>query len=258
MKNFKQLPYWIFGALGISLTIFLAGTAEAAHAPVQTKVCNGGNYVNTYNCTFDAPVTAGNLITYTLTSGSANTIGSIAGNSNTYTLATSTTTSGDRTNWLYYAKNVNGGTTTVATTFGAAQFADSALIMREYSGLDRTSPLDQVVAGNDVSSFLQTHTTPASGVTSQANELIVVGGGASASSSAVSYAAGSGYGNLTTQNGYDIFTSSFLEDKTVSTTGTQTGTWTSTGFVKGLTTLATFKDAAVSATSTNAIFFAGD
>lgn len=91
---------------------------------------------------FRSSVTAGNLIIVAIThfQGPASSV--TDNHSNNYiqvTVARHANTSSDYVE-LYYAKNVTGGVTTVTSTAGGN------VGIYEYSGLDITSPLDQVVS----------------------------------------------------------------------------------------------------------------
>lgn len=227
-----------------------------AIALVQTKKGNGGGYVNSNAITLTSSVTAGNTLILGFTAGYNNSIASITDNqSNTWTLIANNPNSSttDRRSWLYYAQNVAGGSTTITIVFTSGQFADSSTIVREYSGLATTSVLDQFATGNSGTGYVNSHTTSATATTTQANELVVafVGSGGSASPA---FSAGSGYGNITEQQGFDLYTYSAMEDKIVAATGTQTGTFGSTAYVRSQTIVATFKEA-VAPTSNTTNFF---
>lgn len=212
-------------------------------ALVQTKSQSSGGYVNSYTVAFTSNVTAGSLLVLNLTAGVADTISSITdGRSNTWTSGATTANSetGERKTWMYYVKNAASGATTVTITFTAGMYPDSAVIMREYSGMDTTSPLDQTSTANDGASYVQTHSAGTTGTTTQASELIILGGGCSAAADPV-FAAGSGYGNVVQQKGFDLYTYSVMTDKVVSSTGTQTGNFTTTSYVRGQGYIATFK-----------------
>jgi len=209
-------------------------------ALVQTKKGNAGSYSNTNVQAFDSNVTAGNLIVLFIAAGAANTIASIADTlTNTYTLI-DTAVGTDRATWMYYAKNIAGGANTITVTYTSGRFPDSIVIAREYSGLDTVTPFDQTAKGNSGVSYVNSHTTAASSNTTQANELVVVGVGSGGSTSPL-FTAGSGYGNNTTQDGFDLYTYAAMEDKTISATGAQTGAFDSTGYVRSATIVATFK-----------------
>lgn len=217
-------------------------------ALVQTKSQHAGNYSNTNVAAMSSNVTAGNLLVLGLTAGSADTIDSITDSlGNTWTLAVDNTGT-DRRTWLYYAKNITGGACTVTVTFSAGMFPDSCLTIREYSGCDTASPLDVTASANDGVSFVQTHDCGTTATTAQNDEVAIAVVGTSGSSDPV-FVAGSGYGNLQQQNGFDAFTYQGMTDKILTATGTQNTNMTTTGFVRGEGVLATFKQAAAAAAS---------
>ena len=128
-------------------------------------------------------------------------------NANTYVpVAPPTLWNGGRwSSQVFYAKNVGAGANTVRLTLSSAVTSWSVLYVHEYSGVDRTSPLD--VSASAIGST----TTMDSGArtTTNANDLIF---GAGASDSTVN-AAGTGFTTrLTTY-------SNRTEDRNVTTTG---------------------------------------
>jgi hypothetical protein len=212
-----------------------------AIALVQTKSGNAGNYANTDAQTFTSNVTVGSLLVMCITSGAADTIASVADTrGNTWTLV-SAAASADRSTWLYYAANAVAGATTVTVTYTSGQNPDSAMIIREYSGVATTSPLDVSAVGNDGTAYNQAHSTAATSTTTGASDLVVVAGGVSAASP--TYAAGSGYGNLVSQAGFDLYTSSVMEDQILTAAGAQTGAYSTTSYVRGEAIVAAFKAA---------------
>jgi hypothetical protein len=238
--------------------ILIAAPQNVVAVPsiVQTVTTNGGGYVNSYSKAFTSNITGGDLLVMSLTLGSADTVGSIVdNNTNTWTLATSSISAGNRQTLIYYVANAHSGATTVTFTAGAGQYPDSALIMREYSGIATASPLDQVTSGAD-SAGATLHTSAASGATTVNNELVVVAGGVS--NNTPTYSAGTGYGNAASQSGFDLYTSGFMEDAYITSTGSQTGTFNTVSSVQGQTSVATFKSAAqtpVVSGGNNVIFF---
>lgn len=205
-----------------------------AIALVQTKKGNAGGYNNTNSQAFASNNAAGNFILLKITAGAADTIASVVDTrGNTYTLIGSAVEAGERKTWAYYAKNIPAGANTITVTFGAGQFPDSVIIAREYSGVHLTAPIrGWIGAGNG--NWLQSHSSGATAETAQIGDLVAGLIGSSGSADPV-FAAGSGYGNLTQQNGFDAFTYGAAEDKTVASAATQTATFTSSGFVKSET-----------------------
>jgi hypothetical protein len=220
---------------------------------VQTKSGNAGSYSNTNVQAFSSNVTAGNFIVLAITAGSADTIASVVDSlSNSYTLATSDA-SADRTTWVYYAQNITGGACTITVTYGAGQFPDSIVQAREYSGLATSSALDVSVSANTGTSFVNSHPSGTSVTTTQNDELVFTVVGSSGSADPV-FTAPAGYGNLAAQSGFDAFTYSAIADKIISTTGTQSATFGSTGFVRSQTILVTFKEAPAAAPNYSSFF----
>jgi type II secretory pathway pseudopilin PulG len=159
--------------------------------------------------------------------------------SNTYALATgpwTNATSGD-SQWIYYAKNIKGGSSNkVTATFGSSQ-AWPELLISEYSGADPTSPLDVVATSTGNSGTANS----GSATTNYVNELIY---GSTNSGGSGAPTAGSGFtlrtnpfvlqGGGTTPEG--------SEDKSSTSTGSYSATFTiqSSQWMAGM---ATFKGA---------------
>lgn len=206
---------------------------------VQTKSGNAGAYTNVNAQTFASNVSAGSLLVVGVIAGSADNVTSISDNrGNAYSLV-DTVVPNDRKLWLYYAYNAVSGPTTITVNFDA--FPDSVIIAREYSGATTSNPLDVSAKSTNASNYQQTHSTAASPATNQAAELVVVLGGNSGNTNP-GYSAGATYGNLVTQNGFDIYTYGMMEDKRVTAAGSQTGTYSTTEFVIGGAILATFRE----------------
>lgn len=254
MKNIFKKGIALVLSLGILFAVALPTSTFAAISLVQTK-SQGNGYVNSFTMTPTSNITAGSLLLMCVTAGDANTVLSLVDSkSQTWTLATSTKDSlaGNRQTWLYYAKNAGAGATTMTWTWGASQFADASVFFREYSGASTTNPLDQVAANNDAATTPTSHNMGTTAATTYANELVVGCGGYANTDSATS-TVGTGYGNFLEQKASDRFTFGIMQDKTVTSTGTQTGTYNTTIGVTGVGLLATFVDATqpAVATSTN-------
>lgn len=240
----KAIP--VFLVFAVVITVFPSLTFSAS-ALVQTSKGNGGGYVNTYNLAMGSNVTAGSTLLACLTSGATDVVTITDNNSNTWAVVTTSTD--DRKTELWKAYNTNAGATTITVTFQPARFADSNLIVREYSGLTTTDPLDQTAIGDDEGGFVQTHSTDAdTATTAQADELLVACEGSSGASDPV-FVAGTNYGNQTSQAGFDAFTYGGMEDRVVGSTGTYGASFTSTGFVTGQIVLGTFKIAGAGASN---------
>ena len=165
---------------------------------------------STVTTAFTSPQTAGNLnvvvIGWENTTSNIVSVTDTAGNS--YQVAAPVTRSSGNSQTIYYAKNIVGGTSNAVTvTLNApTRFVDVRIA--EYSGLDRTNPLDVS------SSASGTSQTANSGpvTTTSANELLV----ASGTTQTHFNGAGSGYTSrtITQPNG------SILQDRIVTSTGT--------------------------------------
>jgi hypothetical protein len=215
-----------------------------AIALVQTKTGNGGGYANTNVQALATAVTAGNMLVLGVTMGSADTIASVTDNrGNAWTLVTSSS-NGERAVWLYYVKSAKAGATTVTVTFGSGMYPDSALVVREYSGLGASASIDKFATGSDGTNYVQVHPAGTTAATSAANELVVVVAGAS--DKTPGWSLGSTYGNLALQAGFDLYSSVAMQDKVVSATGTQTGSMNTTSYVRGIGVIATFQADVVS------------
>lgn len=247
-------------ALLIAPYTFAVPQAQAVNAIVQTKGCNGGGYVNSYTCAFTSNVTGGSLLVLSITASVGDHYSLTDNRGNTWVhVATSTD---ERKTVMHYVQNAAAGATTVTVQFASGQFVDSATVMREYSGIETTGALDKSAVGDDEGGFVQTHSTDApTATTAQANELLVAAIGSSGSGDPV-FVAGTNYGNLTQQNGFDSFTFGGMIDRTVSATGAYDASFTTTAFVRGQVVLGTFKETVAatpsSGTSTGAIFMYDD
>lgn len=209
----------------------------ATPAIVQTK-SSSTSVAASQTATWNSNTTTGNLIVVVLYTAfqTFSVVSSITDSqSNTYTkIDNGTDNNPDIEFW--YAKNITGGTTpTITATFSAGTQV-TAFIAREYSGID-PNPLDAHVIGTT------TGTSPASSgntsATTVTNELVV--GYAIASNATPTFGAGTGYGNLNTFaiSGGDLA----LEDKIVTSTGTQAATFTMGVAISVTVGVATFKAA---------------
>ena len=255
-KLFIYSSIFVAAVLVVGVVLYNSRTAEAAISLVQTKKGDSGGYSNSFNFSMTSDITSGNTLIINVTSGNTDTFDSVTDScSNTYTAAGSSANSetGERKSTLYYSKITTGGACTITVTYSAGLFPDTAYIAREYSGLDTSDPLDKTSSANDGANFNQTHDAGTTAATTQNDELVILYGGSSGDASPT-FAAGTGYGNGTEQKGFDLYTYAFMSDKTVSSTGAQSGNFTSTGFVRGQGGIATFKAAAapVAATGTPA------
>lgn len=211
---------------------------------VQSVVGNGGGYTNNNAQTLPSSVTSGNTILLFLVTGTSETIASITDTqSNSYTQIL-TETGDERKIWVYSVASANAGSTTTTVTYGTGEFADTILFLREYSGLNTSSLVDVSASGNSGTSFVTSHASGTTASTDTADELVVGFVGSSGSSDPV-FTVGSGYGNLLAGFGFDSFTYGAIKDRIVSSTGTQSATFGSTGSVKSATCVITLRQASV-------------
>jgi hypothetical protein len=215
---------------------------EGASAIVQTKVGNGGGYVNSYTITPTSAVTAGNTLILTLTGSKWDTTVTISDDqSNTWTKRQEYATSDiDRITVLWSADNVAGATTVITVQFGSGHYIDSSTVVREYSGLT-TSSYDTGATGSDYGAYVQNHTSSSTPTTAQANELLVGGGGCSSTGDPTFTATGS-FGNSTTSPPFDNYVWSMQQDRTVTATGAYASSWDSSNYVSCYATIGTFKE----------------
>lgn len=155
---------------------------------------------------------------------------------NTYVVGCPASTTGTSRSWVYYAPVLtaaDAGTNTVTVTFTTTAPGNLELIAVEYDGMHPTSPLDQHKEANASSGTAMD--SGASPATSQANEM-VFGYGACITGSAT--AAGAGFtGRIV---GTDA-AQSLVEDKIVTSIGTQNATGTMSISGTWLMSCATFK-----------------
>lgn len=233
----------ICGVLTLSL---LPARTTAAATRVQTKSANSAGYVTTFNMTFDSSTTSGNTIICAVAynNDTAGTLSLSDNKGNSYSQVVSGSQP-DTQAQLYYAANITGGASHQMTATMSANSHDIALICREYSGLS-TSPLDKSAGGTTAAGT--SHTSATTAATTQANELVVAMVGLTGNATCT---AGAGFGNVVSQNGSDIFDGACLEDKDISSTGTQQATITTSGSVATYFIIASFKEA--SASSVNGV-----
>lgn len=211
---------------------------------VQTKSGNAGSYTESCAITWDSNTTTGNTIIVIIgvDQSDKDVISVTDSQSNTYTrIHTGAGSSNGAEYFMYYAYNITGGTTpTVTVNITAGNSQDIVVLAREYSGLTTTDPLD-VNTFTSEGSYLQTHTSGTTGSTTTTNQLVVMGMVADAKTP--TYSAGSGYSNLSSQGGFDLYLSVAIQDKDITSTGTQSGSFSTTSFTKGSVGIATLKEA---------------
>jgi len=200
----------IAGALGGMLALARAQAATSTFVQGSTKEITSGT---TNSLAFDTANTAGNLIVvYVVWSNRGSvTLSDSGGNTYAAVAPASRWGSGNALrSQVFYAKNVAGGANTVTARFGSSITSFGQVYIHEYSGLDRTNPLDTSAAAVGAASAMDS----GSATTSNANDLIF---GAGASSSTVT-AAGTGFTSRLTDFG------NRTEDKNVTSTGSYNAT----------------------------------
>lgn len=207
---------------------------------VQTKTANEASpYVTSFAFTFDSNVAAGNMIFFVIYYAASVAITDVSdGLGNTYNLINNG--AGPYAEGAaYYAYNISGGSCTITVTFDG--YANPAVVAREYSGLLTTDPLD-VKAENLDGSYVNSHSCGTTAATSQNDELVIIGYTGDAVA-AGNYSA-SGFSNLSDIDHNGVYGSVVMADKDVTSTGTQTGTFTSGSvYMNGWGNIATFKEA---------------
>jgi hypothetical protein len=178
-------------------------------ALVQTKT-GGSNPVPTI--TWTSNTTSGNLIIVLvgINSGAITVTGITDSQSNSYARIDSGG-AGDGTNIyeFWYAYNITGGTTPTITTTTSAGAA-TQLIIREYSGIIGSS--NPLIGHNTDRDSVLSSAASAGWASGPPNCLIV--GGCGTNSTSGSFTAGTGFGNIITQNGAAGGDAIGLEDAT--------------------------------------------
>jgi hypothetical protein len=182
---------------------------QSAYAVPQTPQ-------NQVTVTYGAAQTAGdlNVVVIGWANGTGNVISVTDTSGNAYAIAANTTRSSSDSQSIYYAKNIassSAGANTVTITFNTA-LAYPDVRIAEYSGIDRTNPLDGAAGASGSGTLCN------SGLLTTTNGTDLLIGANDVSS--VTSTAGSGFTNrvITSPDG-DI-----LEDRVVTSTGSYTAT----------------------------------
>jgi hypothetical protein len=174
---------------------------------VQTAAKREGSGTTTA-ATFANPNSAGNLIVAYVVWDNAGVVDVTDTGHNTYTPASASVpwSGGAQRAQVFYAENVKPGTdilpiNTVTATFGTGLSSFGLIYITEYSGIDKTSPLDDVGVGvaGDTASAMNSGTA----TTTIANDLLV---GLGASDHTVTDA-GAGY------RARSVFAGNIVEDR---------------------------------------------
>src|SRR5262245_8031264 len=160
----------------LALGVLLAGSlsfATVAHAkpPLIQKrylrIITGSSLT----VTFKKPNTAGNLIVAYVVWDNGGTVSLSDTAGNTYVSAIGPTQSNGASAQIFYAADIAAGLNAVTTTFAAPITTRGTLYLHEYSGVDRTAPLEAAVAASGTS--LDMDSGPLT--TAHANALLFVG-----------------------------------------------------------------------------------
>ena len=175
------------------LSVFPVTTAGAATPAFVQARANEVTSGTTNNLAFSSANTAGNLIVVYAVWNNSGTVALSDTRGNAYT-SVAPATRWNNNSWssqVFYAKNIVAGTNTVQATFGTAINSFGIIYIHEYSGINKTSPLDVTASAIGSSSAMNS----GSATTTNANDLIF-GGGASINNV---NQAGSGFTTRSTQ-----------------------------------------------------------
>jgi hypothetical protein len=196
-----------------------------------------GNWVTTQTVPFISAQASGNLNVVVIQSyDNTMTVSSVTDTSgNTYTKASGPIRVSSLTQYIYYAKNIaaaSAGANTVTVTLGGASPVSTMIL--EYQGLSTTSPLDQVASATSTGNA---NLNSGSVTTTSANELIL-GIFKTGEHGYEQPEAGSGF--MPAANSFDQ-SSTFVEEKVVSSTGTYSATAKCIGSCAWVAHIVTFK-----------------
>ena len=182
---------------------------------VQTNVNSVGTGTKA-TVAFNSANTAGNLIAVYVVWDNTGAVSVSDSRNNTYAAASARTTwQGSWSAQVFYAKNIAAGANTVTATFATGITSFGLVYVHEYSGLDKTNPVD-VSAGAIGSAAAM---SSGAATTTFANDLLF---GAGASTSTVS-AVGTGFTSRSAAFG------NRTEDRVVSAVGSYAATATQNG-----------------------------
>lgn len=192
--------------------------------------------------------TAGNML---IAIAEADTVAAngitISGNNSasfTRVISTAVAATFDLEIWVAY--NIPGGAGQTVTATDTGGGVDSLIIVEEWSGAATSSAADKSAGATGSSTSLNSGATA---TTSQADEVVI---GAGVVSGNVTMTAGAGYSNLTKVS--TTFSTLAFESKIVSATGAQTATMTAGASGSWACQVATFKQAAAAANTSNFFF----
>ncbi len=162
-------------AVSLLMAGLLTQMASAATPGFKQSKAVEVNTGTTANVALTSAATAGDLIVVQVLWSNTGSVTITDSRGDSFAAATTRTTWG--TTWgaqTFYAKNVVGGTTTVTATFGTA-LSDFAIVQaHEYTGVDKTNPLDGAVGAAGTTATASSGNLTVAG----SNDLLVAGGGA--------------------------------------------------------------------------------
>jgi len=174
MRSIKKI-----GAASALALVLLASTllhASAATTPAfkQSKAVEVSKGT-TASVAFTSANTVGDLIVVQVLWSNTGAVTLTDSRGNTYTAATARSTwSGDNSAQTFYAKNVAAGTNTVTAKFATTLSSYAIVQAHEYSGLDKTNPLDGTSSGVGTSATANSGNVTTTG----SSDLLFAGGGA--------------------------------------------------------------------------------
>jgi Immunoglobulin I-set domain len=196
---------------------------------------NQGTSVSSITFNATSAFTVGNDVIVSIAMQANNLISSVTIAGTTATKDSSRETDTFRAVYIFRARIVNSGQTSVVVNLPAADTFSIALSIDEWSGFINPA-ID--VAGNSTGVGVTSHTVSSASSTTQADEVVYA---------VAIFAANPG--STTFPSGYttsfddiaNVYYWAAAVQKTVSATGTQSATWTSTNAVNSRLALATFK-----------------
>ena len=219
LKRRKTMLFWsaavtvaVIAALGSRP---VAGAVSPAYVQGRAKQITSGTG---NSLAFSNANAAGNLAVAYVVWDNSSPVTLRDSRGNTYAGVAPATAWGPNGTWrsqLFYAKDIASGANTVTATFQSAISSFGRLYIHEYSGLDRTAPLDTSRASTGTANAMNS----GSATTTNANDVIF---GAGSSNTNVT-AAGTGFTTRLNAN------RSRTEDKTVTTAGPNSATATQNG-----------------------------
>lgn len=208
-----------------------------ALAYVQAQTGNSGASPAA-SAPFSSSTTTGNLIVVVIGMDGGNTgdVTNVVGSDGTaFTKVTAFDTAngaGTLAIDMWYGQIVTGGSSFQATVTFVDTHTNATFVVQEFSGFTGVATPDQTATSTGTST---SPSSGATGTTATANELVV--GGAVHASTASNFSAGSGFSDLTQRSVANRQTA--MESKVVSSTGSQTATFTiaaSKAWICGVTT----------------------